>query len=107
MLSEILLLVFLISILALIVIPRYFSTKDKAKYEACRTNVANIDTLVQQYYIREGTWPAGNLADIGTNTFYFPEGALPTCPVTTTAKYILVSPSHRVGGHTRGNPTHP
>jgi general secretion pathway protein G len=107
LLSEVLLVVFIISIIALIVIPRYFSTKDKARYESCRTNVANIDALVQQYYIREGTWPQSDLADIGANINYFPEGVLPSCPVTSGAQYIIVSPSHRVGGHARNDPTHP
>lgn len=107
MLIEVLLLTMLVSILAIIIIPRFLSITDNARYEACRTNVANIDTLVQQFYIREATWPAGDLSDIGTNINYFPAGALPDCPVTSGASYTLFSPTHRVTGHLRGDPSHP
>ena len=107
MMGELILLVLLVSILAIIIIPRFAKVSDNAKIEACRTNVANIDALVQQYYIREGTWPVGNLSDIGTNINYFPEATLPTCKVTTGAAYGLSSPSHRVAGHARGQTTHP
>ena len=107
MLGEILLVVILISILAIIIVPRYMAISQDAKYEACSTNVANIDALVQLYYLREATWPQGDLSDIGTNINYFPEGTLPECPVTTTSSYILISPTHRVHGHARGAATHP
>ena len=107
MLIEILLLTLLVSILAIIIIPRFVSLSDNARYEACRTNVANIDALVQQYYIREATWPLDSLADIGANINYFPSGALPECPVTSGAGYSLTSPNRRVGGHFRGDPSHP
>ena len=106
-LGEFLLLVALISILALIIIPRYMAVTRDAKYEACSTNVANVDALVQQYYIREGTWPKGDLSDIGTNVNYFPAGTLPTCPVTSAARYILTSPTHSVQGHARNAASHP
>jgi type II secretory pathway pseudopilin PulG len=107
MLIEALLLTLLVSILAIIIIPRFLSISDNARYEACRTNVANIDTLVQQFYIREATWPAGDLSDIGTNINYFPSAELPECPVTGGASYTIISPTHRVTGHLRGDPTHP
>ena len=107
MISEVLLVIFLISIVALIAIPRYLTVRDNSQYEACRTHVANIDALVQQYYIREGTWPLGGLTDIGANINYFPEGAMPACPVTTTANYFITSPTHRVSGHLRNDPSHP
>jgi competence protein ComGC len=106
-LGEILLLVILISLLAIIIIPRYIAVSREAKYESDSTNIANVDSLVQLYYIREGTWPLGDLTDIGTNTNYFPSATLPTCPITVGARYILVSPTHMVGGHSRGAAAHP
>ena len=106
-LGEVLLLVFLISILAIIIVPRFLSVSQDAKYEACRTHVANIDSLVQLYYVREGTWPLSNLSDIGSNINYFPEATLPQCPVTDSAAYTIATPSYRVTGHLRTSPTHP
>lgn len=105
--GEILILIMLVSILAIIIVPRYLAVNRDAKYEACSTNVSNIDSLVQLFYLKEGTWPQGNLSDIGTNTTYFPEGSLPVCPVTTGAKYILAAPWRRVQGHARNAPVHP
>ena len=107
MLGEILLIVLLVSILALIIVPRYAAVSKDAKYEADSTNITNINSLVQLFYIREGTWPAGDLTDIGTNINYFPAATLPTCPVTTAAKYILQSTTRTISGHSRNVPTHP
>ena len=104
-LSEVLIIVFLISILSIIVVPRFLGVTQDAKWEACRTNVANINALVQLYYIKEGTWPLVSLSDIEANTNYFPEGA-PDCPVTPGAAYFIAT-GHRVAGHARGDPTHP
>lgn len=106
-LGEVLLVVLLVSILAIIIIPRFANVSQDAKWEACRTNVANINALVQLYYIKEGTWPVSVLSDISTNINYFPEQTLPDCPVTTGAAYTLVTASHRVTGHLRGLATHP
>ncbi|HOO56220.1 MAG TPA: hypothetical protein PLN69_05305 [bacterium] len=105
-LGEVILVVLLISILSIIMVPRFLNVSDSAKYEACRTNVANINALVQLYYIKEGTWPVINLSDIGANVNYFPEG-LPSCPVTDGAQYYIFPTGHRVTGHQRNDPTHP
>jgi general secretion pathway protein G len=106
--GEVLLIILLISILAIVMMPRFLNVSREAKWEACRTNVANINALVQLYYIKEGTWPVSALTDIGTNTNYFPEGALPDCPVTDSAPYAINPVSgHRVSGHLRGQSTHP
>lgn len=106
-LGEVLLVVLLVSILAIIMIPRFANVSQDAKWEACRTNVANINALVQLYYIKEGTWPITTLSDISTNINYFPEQTAPSCPVTTGAAYSLVTATHRVTGHNRGQATHP
>lgn len=105
--GEILILILLMSILAIIIVPRYITVSKDAKYETCATNVANIDAQVQLFYLKEGTWPLGDLSDIATNTTYFPDGSLPVCPVTVGAKYILSAPWRRVQGHARNAPTHP
>jgi competence protein ComGC len=106
-LSEVLLIVFVISIIAVIIVPRFVTVSEDAKIEACRTNVANIDSLIQLYYVREGTWPVDTLADIGTNINYFPEATLPKCPLTDGAIYSYDTPTYRVTGHLRSSAAHP
>ena len=105
--GEVILIVLLISILSIVLVPRFMDVSQDAKYEACRTNVANINALVQLYYIKEGTWPLIDLSDIESNVNYFPESSLPDCPVTSGAAYYIVPTGHRVTGHQRGDPTHP
>ncbi|MFA6449542.1 MAG: hypothetical protein WCX65_08745 [bacterium] len=105
--SEVVLIILLISIIAAITVPRFKGIVNNAKYETCRTNVANINALVQLYYIKEGTWPLIDLSDIATNINYFPETALPSCPVTTGAAYYIDPTIHRVTGHLRGVSPHP
>jgi Tfp pilus assembly protein PilE len=106
-LGEVILIILLISIIAAIAIPRFRGVVQNAKYQACRTNVANINALVQLYYIKEGTWPLVNLSDIKTNVNYFPEQQLPDCPVTTGAAYFIYPTGHRVTGHLDGVTPHP
>lgn len=106
-LGEVLLVILLMSILAIVIVPRFINMSDSAKWEACATNVANINALVQLFYIKEETWPTTYLSDIRTNTNYFPEATLPTCPVTPEANYYIVSPGHIVSGHQRNVHPHP
>ena len=105
--GEMVLVTFIISILAIILVPRFFNVTREAKWQVCRTNAANINALVQLYYIKEGTWPVNALSEIETNTNYFPEATLPQCPVTTSATYSLVTATHRVTGHLYGATSHP
>ncbi len=104
--GEVILVVLLMSILAIIIVPRFLNVTTDAKYNACITNVSNINALVQLFYIKENTWPSSDLSDIGANISYFPSG-LPDCPVTEGAAYTLDETIHRVSGHLRGDPTHP
>ena len=98
--------ILLISIISVIVIPRFYNVVEDAKQEACQTNIANINALVQLYYIKEGKWPQADLDDLIGNTNYFPDTATPTCPVTPTALYEIYPTGHRVTGHVRGVKPH-
>ncbi len=104
--GEVILVILLMSIIAIILLPRFSDIVQNAKYDSCRTNVANVNALVQLYYIKEGTWPKTDLSDIATNVNYFPEG-LPGCPVTSSASYYIYPTGHRVTGHLYGVTPHP
>lgn len=99
--------VLVISILAIIIVPSFFNIKQRAEWEVCLTNSANINALSQLYYIKEGTWPVTSLRYIGTNLNYFPEETLPECPVTSDAPYTLNPTTYRVSGHLKDITTHP
>ncbi|MEW5946311.1 MAG: hypothetical protein AB1742_08940 [bacterium] len=105
--GELVMVVLIISILAIIIVPRFFNVTQRAEWEVDLTNMANVNALVQLYYIKESTWPVDDLSDIGTNVDYFPEATLPSCPVTSGAAYTLDPSTHRVTGHLRNDPTHP
>lgn len=97
-LLEMLIVIVILGILAAIIIPRFTVSAAEAKKNACAQNVANINTQVERWYFEKGSWPAGDLSDIGGDADFFPDG-LPTCPVDGSA-YSLDNATHRVAGHT-------
>lgn len=93
-LLELLAVVSILGVLAAVVIPRISTSKESAKTEVNKQNIAEINSAVERWYFEKGTWPADNLSDIGADTAYFPEG-VPTNPTTGKA-YALDSTTHRV-----------
>ncbi|MCX7047775.1 MAG: type II secretion system major pseudopilin GspG [Candidatus Sumerlaeota bacterium] len=67
---EIMLVVVIIGILAAIVVPNIFHHGETARENATRTNLENIKTALQLYYLRVGEFPTTNQG----------LGALKTCP---------------------------
>jgi len=99
-LIELLAVVTILGIIAAIILPRVATTSTVAEEKTCFHNRGQLNSLVEQYYMNEGIWPANNLSDIGSNVNYFPQG-IPTCPVSDQA-YRLDPTTHRVIGHTGG-----
>jgi len=104
-LIELMLVVILISILGAIVIPRYSMSTKRAKVQACEIQRSIINKQVEAFFFVEATWPMDSLADIKSNTSYFPDG-VPTCPVDLTSYILAPSPNKRVTGHREGQGTH-
>src|SRR5436190_23954319 len=96
-LMELLAVVTILGILAAMILPRIIVTTDDAKEKTCLHNRAEINVTVEQYYLRNGTWPASDLSDIGADPNYFPDG-LPTCPVSGQP-YRIDPTTHRLVGH--------
>lgn len=94
-LIELLLVVVILAVLAAIAIPRFSSSAKEAKIAACKANIANINTQLELYYTKNGTWPS-NLSDFLNDTEYFPDGP-PTCPFGDD--YELDPNTHRVVPH--------
>lgn len=99
-LVELLVVVLILGALAAIAIPRISQSAEKAKINACKTNVDLINSQIELHYANTGSWPA-DLAAIADNVDYFPDGA-PECPYDGTS-YTYSTVTHRVTEHTHGN----
>ena len=96
-LLEMMAVVTLLGILAAIIIPRVSTPGRRAKTTSCLVIKSNIEIQAALWFRQTGTWPAADLADIGSDGNYFPEG-LPTCPVDGSA-YTFDSLTRQVVGH--------
>lgn len=92
-LMELLAVVTILGIIAAIIVPRVSVSSSTAKSKVDSHNRATINSAIERYYIEVGSWPA-DLATLGQNTSYFPEG-IPTNPVDNSA-YTMNATTHRV-----------
>ena len=96
-LLELITVVVILGVIAAAVLPRVNQGVSDAKVAACHTNRAEIELQAGLWQFDNGSWPAANLSDIGTNLAYFPEGVL-TCPVDGST-YTIDTSTGRVIGH--------
>ncbi|MCA9240000.1 MAG: type II secretion system protein [Planctomycetales bacterium] len=96
-LTELLAVLGVISVLAVLIVPRVADRTGDAEREACYLNQGEIELQCQLWRRANGSFPLSILSDIGGNSAYFPEG-LPTCPVDGTA-YTIDSTTGQVTGH--------
>ncbi len=94
-LVELLVVVLILSALAFIAVPRISESATNAKINACKTNVDLLNSQLELYYAKNGSWPA-DLATVTGDTEYFPDGA-PECPFTTA--YAYSATTHHVTSH--------
>jgi len=87
----------ILGLLAIAIIPRTVESDDAAKIATCYVFKGDIEIQAEVWNHNTGSWPAGNLADIGADLNYMPEG-LPTCPVDGTA-YTIDTVTGLVIGH--------
>ncbi|MGA1979392.1 MAG: prepilin-type N-terminal cleavage/methylation domain-containing protein [Sedimentisphaerales bacterium] len=103
-LIELLIVVIILGALAAIAIPRISQNSTTAKWKACQTNVATMNTQIELYHANSPTdaWPT-LLTDVTNDANYFPGGA-PKCPTTgTSAPYTMDGTTHRVSCSTSGH----
>jgi len=100
-LMELLLVVVILGILAAVAIPRMAQSGADAKKNACKTNIALINSQIELYATNSATVYPTDQADFTTkimsNTTLFPDGP-PTCPYDTT--YTYDTTTKRVTPHT-------
>jgi general secretion pathway protein G len=92
-LVELMIVVLVLGVLTAIAIPRITGGAFNAGINACRKNVDIINSQIELYYSRAGSWPV-DLGDVTKDPNYFPDGP-PACPFNTP--YILV----KTGGKNR------
>jgi type II secretion system protein G len=89
-LMELLLVVVILGILAAVAIPRMAKSSGDAKANACKANIALINSQIEQWSIsNSGQYPAdqtGFTANIVGNKDLFPDGP-PVCPYGTAYTY--------------------
>jgi prepilin-type N-terminal cleavage/methylation domain-containing protein len=96
-LTELMAVVGILGVLSLLIVPRLIVNNDAGNRAACFANQGDIELQVKLWQRNQGSYPAADLSDIGSNPAYFPSG-LPTCPVDGTA-YTIDTNSGLVTGH--------
>lgn len=97
-LTELMAVLGVLGVLALVIVPRLMVHNDGAKRAACLANQGDIELQVKLWHRDQGSYPAADLSDIGSNAAYFP-GGVPVCPVDGAA-YTIDTSSGIVTGHT-------
>ncbi|MEQ8846331.1 type II secretion system protein [Botrimarina sp.] len=95
-LTELLAVVAILGVVALIALPRAGDTRREGLRAACHVYRCEIEVQASLWLRAQGAWPAADLADVGADPAYFPEG-LPLCPVDGTA--YTIDGSGEVVGH--------
>lgn len=96
-LMELMAVLAIVGLLATVIVPRVLDGGDSAKVSACHTYKGDIEIQAELWMYHTGSWPVGDLSDIGADLNYFPEG-LPACPVDGTS-YTIDTTTGRAFGH--------
>ena len=88
-----------LGIVAAVIVPRITGGSETADIAACHVFKGDIEIQAEIWRHNSITdsWPAANLAAIGADIVYFPEG-LPTCPVDGSV-YTIDAATGLVVGH--------
>jgi prepilin-type N-terminal cleavage/methylation domain-containing protein len=97
-LTELMAVLSILGLLSLVIVPRLIGHYDATKRAACDANQGDIELQVKLWRRNQGSYPAADLSNIGSNGTYFPSG-LPVCPVDG-APYTIDTTSGLVTGHT-------
>ena len=93
-LVELMIAVLILGILTAIAIPRIRGSAFRAGVNTCRNNVDVINSQIELYHSRTGSWPV-DLGEIVKDPNFFPDG-LPECPFGRPYIYITKKEKNRL-----------
>ena len=96
-LIELMLVVLILGALTAIAIPRITGGAFRAGVNTCKKNVDIMNTQIELFYSRTGSWPA-DLGQVTKDPNYFPDGP-PECPFDTPYVMITTNGKYRVSEH--------
>jgi len=95
-LIELLIVVVIIGILAAIAIPKFATTKDKAKLASVKTDIRNYMTAQEAYFSDNATY--GVAADLVTDGFTWSSGNAPTASAGAAGGYSVTVGNTSISG---------
>lgn len=96
-LIELMIVAIILGILTAIAIPRITGGSFNAGVNTCRKNVDIINSQIELYYSRTGSWPV-SLEDVTKDPNYFPDDP-PQCPFNTPYILVKTNGKNRVPEH--------
>ena len=94
---ELMIVVLVLGALTAIAIPRITGGAFNAGVNACRKNVDIINSQIELYYSRTGSWPL-DLGEVTKDPNYFPDGP-PQCPFNIPYVLVTTNGKNRVPEH--------
>jgi type IV pilus assembly protein PilA len=83
-LVELLIVVVILGILAEVALPRFLTARDSAQLRTCQSNMAAINSALEEYALNNNlTAPDAAAFSAANSSTYFPDGA-PQCPAGGT-----------------------
>ena len=81
-LIELMIVISIISMLSAIVIPKYSNVKSEAKVANVQANLSNLNTAIEMYKLKNGTYPEleGNQDSLGDFSNYYSKSKMPDTP---------------------------
>jgi len=96
-LVELMIVVLILGALTVIAIPRITGGSFNAGVNACRNNVKIMNSQIELYYSRTGSWPV-DLGQVTKDPNYFPDGP-PQCPFDIPYVLVTTNGKNRVAEH--------
>jgi competence protein ComGC len=96
-LVELMIVVLILGALTVIAIPRITGGSFNAGVNTCRNNVKIMNSQIELYYSRTGSWPI-DLGQVTKDPNYFPDGP-PQCPFDIPYVLVTKNGKNRVAEH--------
>jgi prepilin-type N-terminal cleavage/methylation domain-containing protein len=94
-LIELLVVVAILGVLASLALPKFASTRDKAKLAAVRTDIRNLETIEESYFSNYGTY--GSLSQLQADGYAVPPGVTMLVNAASNAGYTLRGDDASIG----------